>query len=92
MSIFPCLVFTWTPLLEEDFGQERFVTDEPNVLFREGNFSRVNAIMGITSHEFISPAAGNYFEFEKIVENKFAFIDIISKLQRFFTIQTLQHI
>lgn len=58
MTIFPCLVFTWTPLLEEDFGQERFVTDDPSVLFSNGNFSRVNAIIGMTAHEFISPAAG----------------------------------
>ncbi len=58
MTVFPCLVFTWTPLLEEDFGQERFTTDDPSVLFRQGNFSRVNAIMGVTAHEFISPAAG----------------------------------
>ncbi|KAG4074695.1 hypothetical protein HA402_008793 [Bradysia odoriphaga] len=57
ITVFPCLMFTWTPLLEEDFGQERFVREDPSVLFRSGNFSRVNAIMGITDHEFISPAA-----------------------------------
>lgn len=60
LSIFPCLTFAWTPLVEEDLGQERFVTEDPSVLFREGNFSRVNAIMGITAHEFIFPAACNF--------------------------------
>lgn len=70
MPIFPCLVFPWTPLLEEDLGQERFVTDNPSVLFREGNFSRVNALMGMTAHEFISPAAGN-LNFEKKENLKF---------------------
>lgn len=65
ISIFPCLIFTWTPILEEDFGQERFVTDDPNVLFRAGNFSRVNALMGITAHEFVSPAAGKMIVLEK---------------------------
>lgn len=63
MTIFPCLIFAWTPLLEPDLGQERFITEDPSVLFREGNFTKVNVIMGITSHEFISPAACMLFNF-----------------------------
>lgn len=62
ISIFPCLYFAWNPLLEPDLGQERFITEDPNVLFRAGNFTKVNAIMGITAHEFISPA-GKFLNF-----------------------------
>lgn len=57
ISVFPCLVLPWTPLIEEDFGQERFLTDDPHVSFRSGNFSKVNVMVGITENEFISPAA-----------------------------------
>lgn len=49
---------TWVPVIESDLGQERFLTDQPNDLFRSGNFSRVNVMTGITADEFISPAAG----------------------------------
>lgn len=55
-------MYPWTPwIVEPDFGQERFMTDDPSVLFREGNFSRVNVIAGITAHEFISPAGLSRF-------------------------------
>lgn len=50
-------MYPWTPwIVEPDFGQERFMVDDPSVLFRAGNFSRVNVMAGITAHEFISPA------------------------------------
>lgn len=58
IGVFPCLVLAWTPLIEEDFGQERFLTDDPSALFRKGNFSRVNTITGITDNEFVWPASG----------------------------------
>jgi acetylcholinesterase len=44
------------PVLEPDFGQERFFVAEPNDLFKSGNFSRVPLLIGITTDEFISPA------------------------------------
>lgn len=53
-TYFPCELYPWTPwIVEPDFGQERFMTDDPSVLFRAGNFSRVNVIIGITSLEFV---------------------------------------
>ncbi len=56
MTYYPCLMYPWTPwITEPDFGQERFLPEDPSVLFREGNFSRVNVIAGITADEFISP-------------------------------------
>lgn len=63
ITIFPCLIFAWTPILEPDLGQERFILEDPSVLFREGNFTNVNVMIGITSHEFASPAAGMLFNF-----------------------------
>ncbi|KAJ6640603.1 Esterase E4 [Pseudolycoriella hygida] len=55
---FPCVMYTWwTPwVVEPELGQERFIIDDPNLLFREGQFSKVNAIMGLTANEFIEPA------------------------------------
>ena len=49
---------TWLPVVEPDLGQERFFTDEPNKLLRNGNFAKVNVMIGVTADEFISPVAG----------------------------------
>lgn len=47
-------VVSWYPVIEPDFGQERFLTDDPTKLFREGDFERVPIISGITNDEFAS--------------------------------------
>lgn len=44
--------------IEPDFGQERFLTDDPPKLFASGNFSRVPMIIGRTSEEEASTAQG----------------------------------
>lgn len=55
-SFYPCLIFPWSPwIVEPDFGQERFMIDDPSTLFRAGNFTRVNVMAGITDLEFASP-------------------------------------
>lgn len=54
---FGCPLIRWLPVIEDDFGQERYLTDEPNVLFHDGKFQKVNVMIGITADEFISPAA-----------------------------------
>jgi hypothetical protein len=41
--------------VEQDFGQERFLTDQPNKLFREGHFHHVPVIAGTVQDEQISP-------------------------------------
>ena len=46
-------------MIEKDFGQERFLIDDPIKLFREGNFHKVPVIAGITENEFIDPARSN---------------------------------
>lgn len=47
----------WLPVVEHDFGQERFFADDPNNLFKSGKFNKVPVIVGITTDEFISPVA-----------------------------------
>lgn len=56
---------TWLPVVEL-LGDEKFLTDDPNTLFRDGNFSRVNVMTGVTADEFISPAAGMKAFFESM--------------------------
>lgn len=53
-----CPLLIWTPTLEKDFGQEIFLSQQPNELYRAGNFSKVNVLVGITADEYASPAAG----------------------------------
>lgn len=49
-------VLLWKPVVEHDFGQERFLTDNPTKLFRLGRFARVPVMAGITKYEFLDPA------------------------------------
>lgn len=49
-------VLLWSPVVEPDFGQERFLIDNPTRLFRAGKFQRVPVMAGITEFEFVSPA------------------------------------
>lgn len=51
-------IVIWYPVVEPDFGQERFLTDDPAKLFASGNFSRVPIITGITQDEFVGAAPG----------------------------------
>lgn len=45
-------ILIWTPVVEPDFGQERFLTDNPTRLFRLGRFHKVPIIAGVTELEF----------------------------------------
>ncbi|KAG4073007.1 hypothetical protein HA402_009426 [Bradysia odoriphaga] len=49
-------ILIWYPVIEKDFGQERFLTENPTKLMRQGRFMRVPIIAGITEHEFLGPA------------------------------------
>jgi acetylcholinesterase len=49
---------TWLPVIEIDYGQERFLIEDPNESFREGRFQKSNVMVGITADEFVSPVAG----------------------------------
>ncbi|XP_058169953.1 juvenile hormone esterase [Anopheles ziemanni] len=49
-------VLLWKPIVEPDFGQERFLDRNPTEAFRNGDFMRVPLIAGITKDEFAQPA------------------------------------
>ncbi|XP_055620173.1 esterase FE4-like [Toxorhynchites rutilus septentrionalis] len=46
----------WQPVIEPDFGQERFLDRDPTEAFLKGDFMRVPVIAGITKDEFASSA------------------------------------
>lgn len=56
-------IYLWKPVVEEDFGQERFLHENPTRLFRQGRFARIPIMAGITEFEFFDPALGNQFYF-----------------------------
>ncbi|XP_020812784.1 venom carboxylesterase-6 [Drosophila serrata] len=49
-------VLNWRIVIEEDFGQERFLIEDPFKTARRGDFYKVPLITGITEFEFISAA------------------------------------
>lgn len=55
LPYYDCPVLNWLPVVEKDFGQERFLADEPNKLFASGDFSKVKVMVGVTADEFIMP-------------------------------------
>jgi len=60
-----CSPVPWKPVVEPDFGQDRFLTDQPNKLFANGNFSHdIKVLIGITADEFISPVPGKFCCFQ----------------------------
>lgn len=48
----------WIPVIEPDFGQERFLTEDPNDLFQKGKTAQVPFMTGITTYEFGGLAYG----------------------------------
>lgn len=50
----PVLLFK--PVIEPDFGQERFLTEDPTKVYQRGDFMRIPIISGITKDEFAFPA------------------------------------
>lgn len=57
-TVNPIIVFK--PVIEEDFGQERFLTHDPTCLMEAGQFAPVNILTGITEYEFLYPVIGKY--------------------------------
>ncbi|KAF5277162.1 hypothetical protein FQR65_LT03868 [Abscondita terminalis] len=44
-------MFIWTPVVELDFGQERFLTEDPIKSVLKGNFAKVPFMSGVTTEE-----------------------------------------
>ncbi|XP_044758909.1 uncharacterized protein LOC123316758 [Coccinella septempunctata] len=53
-------LLTWKPVIEEDFGQERFLVEHPVNMVREGKFEKVPILTGLTSDEFAGRAVDIY--------------------------------
>ncbi|XP_045476842.1 juvenile hormone esterase-like [Harmonia axyridis] len=53
-------LFTWKPVIEGDFGQERFLLEHPVLLAREGKFEKVPMLTGVTTDEFAGRAVDIY--------------------------------
>lgn len=55
-------ILIWYPVIEKDFGQERFLTENPTKLMRQGRFMRIPVIAGVTEYEFLGPAIGRAYK------------------------------
>lgn len=60
-------ILLWKPVIEPDFGQERFLTDDPTKLFASGEFMHVPVLTGITKYEFLYPAIGKCHRIKQIL-------------------------
>ncbi|RZC35343.1 COesterase domain containing protein, partial [Asbolus verrucosus] len=49
-------VLIWSPVIEEDFGHERFLPEHPVKLIEEGSFAEIPIIMEVTKDEFANRA------------------------------------
>lgn len=58
-AVNPIIVFK--PIIEQDFGQERFLTNDPTCLIEDGQFEPIEILTGITEYEFVFPAIGNTY-------------------------------
>jgi hypothetical protein len=47
-----CEVYTWFPVIEHDYGQERFLVEDPAETIRRVQHYRVPILAGRTEHEF----------------------------------------
>ncbi|XP_073818495.1 juvenile hormone esterase-like [Musca autumnalis] len=44
-------IYNWFPVVESDFGQERFLTEDPYKTMMSGNFNKVPLIIGLAEYE-----------------------------------------
>ncbi|XP_055595421.1 juvenile hormone esterase-like [Uranotaenia lowii] len=49
-------VLLWKAVIEPDFGQERFLDQDPTEAYLKGNFMKIPLLAGITKDEFAGPA------------------------------------
>jgi len=50
----------WKPVIEPDFGQERFLVEDPRKSYQNDDFMKVPIITGMTKDEFVGPALCKY--------------------------------
>lgn len=44
-------IYNWFPVVEADFGQERFLTEDPYKTMMSGNINKVPLIIGLAEYE-----------------------------------------
>ncbi|XP_055906851.1 juvenile hormone esterase-like isoform X2 [Eupeodes corollae] len=49
-------IYLWLPVIEEHFGQERFLIEDPSDSFKFGRFAKVPILIGFTNGEFCTSA------------------------------------
>lgn len=54
-----CEIVVWRPVIESDFGQERFFDADPIKVINDGNFTKVPIIIGRTADEFVDVVPSN---------------------------------
>lgn len=67
----------WKPVVERDFGQERFLIEDPVKSYQNGDFMKIPVITGMTKDEFVGPALcklkQQYFVSKQLFVNSFYF-------------------
>ncbi|CAB3255022.1 unnamed protein product [Arctia plantaginis] len=62
----PFKMFSFTPVVEKDFGEEHFITENPLKILKDGKINDVDVFIGHTNNETL--VGINYFE-EKLLKN-----------------------
>lgn len=57
-------VLVWVPIVERDFGQERFLVEDPLTSLQAGRFQAVPYIVSQTSDEFFWKAFCEFLSYE----------------------------
>ena len=63
-------------VIEKDFGQERFFTDMPINILKNGKANDVPLVIGMTKNEFDTRADCKFFEFITHYNTHYLFISI----------------
>lgn len=50
------LIIIWKPVIERDFGQEKFSTVDPTKLFQQGRCYRISVMTTIMKYELLHSA------------------------------------
>lgn len=53
-------VLNWMPVIEKEFGQDRFIIEEPLDSFQHGRIQRIPLIVGMTKDEFVGIGHGEF--------------------------------
>lgn len=63
----------WKPVIEPDYGQERFLIEDPVRSYQNGNFMKIPIITGMTKDEFAGQAIC-MFVFKQCSSNLFLYL------------------